>query len=336
MMRSLSTLSLAALLLSVGGFCSAADLSIAPSDSGAVIKIGDQVFAEYVTGGGGSNMPYLWPIYGPGQKSMTRAYPMRTVEGEQHDHPHHRGLCFGHEDIAGTDTWAEEATFAEQMKGKNADKAKERLAHLGEIKHRAFEKMESDGKTATLIALSDYLDHAGKKQLEERRTMIFSLDGDARIIDVDIELIASEGPVVSADKKDAGLSIRVPTSMAVDTGLGGRLINSEGQTDKDAWAKRAKWCDYSGPVDGETVGVAMLNHPASFRYPTYWHARTYGLFTANPFGLHSLNDNEPDGAVTIEPAQPLRLFHRFYFHRGTEKDADIEAAWKAYSVIEKP
>lgn len=317
----------------------AVDLSVSESPKGALVKIGGEVFAEYVVTHEGTNMPYLWPIYGPTGKAMTRAYPMAMVEGEQHDHPHHRGLCFGHEDIGGYDTWAERSTFEEQLDNKNPDraaKAKERLKHLGIIQHRKFELLEAGDGAATIVALSDYLDNAGKKLLEERRTMVFSVRGDQRIIDVDLELIASEGPVVAGDRKDAGLSIRVPSSMAVDMKQGGRIINSEGHEDKDAWAKRARWCDFHGPVEGEHLGIAMLNHPSSFRFPTYWHARTYGLFTANPFGIQSLNPEETDGAVTIEPGQPLKLYHRFIFHKGDAKDANIEAAWQDYAKVAKP
>jgi len=315
---------------------SAAELSVSQSAKGALVKVDNQIFAEYVVNHAGTNKPYLWPIFGPDQKAMTRAYPMQTIEGEQHDHPHHRGLCFGHEDIAGYDTWAEKATFEEQMKGKNAAKAEDRLKNLGSIQHRQFEKLEAKDGAVTIIALSDYLDASGKKLLEERRTMTFSTEGDSRLIDVDIELIASEGSVKAADKKDAGLSIRVPTSMAVDSKLGGKLVNSDGLTDAATWAKRAKWCDYHGPVDGYHLGIAMLNHPSSFRFPTYWHSRTYGLFTANPFGSKSLNPEDADGSYTIEPGSPTRLYHRFIFHKGDEKTANIEAAWQTYSKIAKP
>jgi hypothetical protein len=314
-------------------------LSISKSENGALIKIGDQIFAEYVAADPATNMPYLWPIHGPNQKPMTRSYPMADVEGEQRDHPHQRGLCFGHEDIGGYDTWAERTTFEEQLKGKNAERAAERMKLLGSIRHREFEKLESDGATATLVALSDYLDNAGEKVIiHERRALTFSVHNGKRIIDVDIELIAPEGSsgVVAADKKDSGLSIRVPTSMSVDGGQGGRIVNSEGHTDKDAWAKRARWCSFSGPVEGAVMGVAMLNHPSSFRYPTYWHARTYGLFTANPFGMKSLNPEEEDGAHTILPSAPLKLHHRFVFHEGDEKAADIESLWKTYSQTARP
>lgn len=313
-----------------------AEITVAESEKGALVRIDDQVFAEYVVADKNTNMPYLWPIYGPTQKAMTRAYPMQMIEGEQHDHPHHRGLCFGHEDIGGFDTWAEKSTFEEQLNGKNKAKAVERLKLLGSIQHRKFEKLEMKEGSALVVAFSDYLDQSGKKLLQEKRTMVFSLRGDSRIIDVDIELIASEGPVKVTDKKDAGLSIRVPTSMAVDSKLGGKLVNSNGEIDTATWAKRAKWCDYNGPVEGTHLGIAMLNHPSSFRFPTYWHSRTYGLFTANPFGTKSLNSEETDGSFTLLPGNPTRLFHRFIFHLGDEKTANIESEWQTYSKVAKP
>ena len=72
---------------------------------------------------------------------------------------------------------------------------------------------------------------------------------------------------------------------------GGSSI-ADGQTNAAAWGKRAEWVDYHGPVDGETVGIAIFNHPSSFRYPTGWHVRTYGLFAANPFAEHSFAGKE--------------------------------------------
>ena len=119
--------------------------------------------------------------------------------------------------------------------------------------------------------------------------------------------------------------------MAVDTKQGGKLINSDGITDAAAWGKRAKWCDYSGAVEGETLGVAMLNHPSSFRHPTPWHARTYGLFTANPFGPHSLDKTAEDGAIELKKGEHLKLRHRLIFHKGDEKAAKIAEAFEAYS-----
>ena len=294
---------------------------------GAIVKADGQPFAEYIVDQ--ANKPYLAPVFGVGGKQMTRNYPMKTVEGEQHDHPHHRGICFGHEEIAGSDTWAEEATFAG-----NAKYAK-RLEHLGRQKHREYKTIESSGDAATITVLIDYLDKSGKKQLEEERTFIFRASGDTRTIDVNQKLTASEGAVLVGDKKDSGLSIRVPTEMCVDIEKSkkgtGHIINSEGQTDADAWGKRAKWCDYYGTVGGEHVGVAILNHPTSFRYPTPWHVRTYGLFTANAFGTKSLDKTAEDGAYELKKGETTLLRHRFLFHKGDAKEGKIAEAFEAYA-----
>ncbi len=202
---------LTALLLgSLSLSASAATFTVEKTPTGgAIVKIDGQFFTEYVVDQ--ANKPYLWPIIGPGGQTMTRKYPMETVDGEQHDHPHHRGLCFGHESIGGYDTWAEAATFGESKDGKNA----ERLKHLGAIKTVELKNIK-EGETASFTAVAEYMDAKGQKTLEEVRRHTFKVVGDTRIIDVDIDLIATEGDTVVDDKKDSGLSIRVPTVMAVD------------------------------------------------------------------------------------------------------------------------
>ncbi len=313
---------LAATLL-LSSFVSAAEFTVEKTATGgAIVKVDGQVFAEYVVDQ--ANKPYLWPIYGPTGKSMTRSYPMKNVEGEKQDHPHHRGLHFGHESIGDYDTWAEAATFP--AGGKTA----ERLKHLGSIKHREFKEL-TGGKTGVLYALSDYVDPEGKIIITEERRMTFKVEGDTRVIDVDLDLIATQGMVKVDDKKDAGLSIRVPHSMSVDAKQGGAIINSAGDKDADAWGKRATWCDFNGPVEGAHLGIAMLNHPSSFRHPTPWHARSYGLFTANPFGLSQLKLQKESGAIELKQNDRIKLRHRFIFHKGDAKVAKIAEAYEAYA-----
>jgi hypothetical protein len=310
---------------------SAADTGFAiekTASGGLDVKFEGKLVAEYVVDQ--ANKPYLAPVFGPTGKQMTRNYPMKKVEGEQQDHPHHRGIFFGHEGIAGVDSWIEQATLDEQ-EAKKPGSSKAHQAKLGAVKHREYKETKADEKQAVIVALSDVLDASGKKLLEESHTITFRADADTRTIDFDLDYIASEGPVTFEDKKDAGFSIRVPTTMAVDQKLGGKIINSEGITNADAWAKRAKWCDYSGPVEGETLGVAILNHPSSFRYPTYWHVRTYGLFTANPFGPKSLDKAAEDGAFTLKKGEHVKLRHRLIFHKGDEQTAKIAEAFEAYA-----
>jgi hypothetical protein len=295
--------------------------------TGVVVKYDDQPFAEYVITD--SNKPYLFPVYGPTGKQMTRAYPMKKVEGEQTDHYHHRGICFGHQDINGAETWGERGSISLLPDDQLNDKQKASMARIGTEKHVAFKEIKADAQQAVIVEENEYLGNDGKRSVTEIRKITFRVDGATRLIDWDQEFTAKDGEVVFGDKKDAGLSIRVPSSMAVDTKQGGHIVTSAGITDKDAWGKRGPWVDYYGPVEGETLGVAILNHPTSFRAPTSWHVRTYGLFTANPFG--TLDKNDPNGPHTLKQGEKLLLRHRFVFHKGDEKEGNIAAAYERYA-----
>ncbi len=303
-----------------------AGFSLVENDNKVIIKYGDSIFTEYVFNDPETNKTYLWPIYSPSGVSMTRSYPMSLVEGEQQDHPHHRGIWFGHEDINGSNSWAEAKSFTSKKDPKVIDP---RGQKVGKQIHRSFKSLLPQGNKAVIASELDYVDADGKKVITENRTMTFAVEGNLRLIDMDQELIASEGDVTFGGNKDAGLSIRVPTTMAVDTKKGGAIKTSEGLKDKDAWAKRARWVDYSGPNPADTMGVAMFNHPSSFRSPTNWHVRTYGLFTANAFGTDEFES--PSGPTTLKAGEKLILRHRFVLYEGTLDNDRLEALYKAYS-----
>lgn len=292
---------------------------------GAIVRLYGEPIAEYVVDRG--NKPFLWRILGPTGKSMTRSFPMADLPGETTDHVHQRGLTFAHQGVNGFDTWAEDATYRDTPHASKLDK-------VGAIRHRGYRTL-AGGSTAVIHAHNQFVDSANTPLLEEERRMTFSFAPGRRMIDVDIDLIAAPGPIELADMKDAGLLIRVPDSMAVDRGLGGTIVNSNGERDGAAWSRHAAWVDYHGPVEGEHLGIAILNHPTSFRHPTAWHVRTYGLFCANPFGLKQMNPAAESGAVTLQAGERLSLRHRFVFHVGDEQQAGIAAAYEAYAA-EKP
>jgi hypothetical protein len=108
-------------------------------------------------------------------------------------------------------------------------------------------------------------------------------------------------------------------------------VNSEGARDGDTWGKRATWVDYHGPVNGQLVGVAIFDHPANPRHPTWWHVRDYGLFAANPFGLHDF-EKKPAGAgdLVVARGDTVTFRYRFYFHRGDELEGKVAEQFKEY------
>src|SRR5213075_3511630 len=108
-------------------------------------------------------------------------------------------------------------------------------------------------------------------------------------------------------------------------------VQSSGDGDDKAWGKRADWCDYYGPVDGRTVGIAIFDHPSNPRYPTWWHVRDYGLFAANPFGLHDFEKKEKGaGDMTVKAGDSVTFKYRFYIHPGDEKDANVAERFAEY------
>ncbi len=299
-------------------------------DAGRVtIEYDGELVSRYYFRDQEARKPYLWPIIGPTGKPMTRAFPMKSVTGEQQDHPHHRGVWFGHQGVAGSDMWLEAAS----KKNLDDDRQKKFLAGLGSIVHTGFVEVSAGEKRAVIRASNDYLDSAGNQLMADQRSMIFRMSGSDLVIDFDITLVAKYSDVELQDKKDAGLNVRVPTSMSVTHGKG-QIINSAGDRDGNAWSKAAQWVDYHGPVDGELVGIALLNHPSSFRHPTRWHVREYGLFTANAFGLKSLDPSEPSGTFTLNSGQSVDLRHRIIFHNGDHQTAAIDEAYRAYAVPE--
>ena len=303
-------------------------LALRQDRHGIRVEVDGGPFAAYVIDQ--ANKPYLWPVIGPTGKAMTRAYPMQELPDEpaaQRDHPHHRGITFAHEHMAGSNSWHDRATFAKEPD----DSPK--VASLGRIVHRDFSLVAVDGERAVIEEICDHLDPAGKPVVTERRRLTFRADKAKRTIDIDQELrpAPDAGPAHIGDKKDAGLYVRVPTSMAVDSKLGGKIVNSEGQVDADAWSKPARWCDYHGPAGEEHLGVAILNHPNSYRHPTRWHVRTYGLFAANPFASKAFDANLADASTTLAPGDVLRLHHRILLHTGDERAAAIDEAWQQYA-----
>ncbi len=313
---------------------SAADLSIHQEGDGVAIHIDGQLFTKYVTGDAETNKPYFYPVIGPTGQPMTRSYPMADVEGEAQDHPHHRSLWFGHQFVNDFDTWHERLTLVERAKGDEA-KLAELSKSLGATRHREVLEASAAGGKAVLKVSSDYLDATGNVLASDLRTFTFWVeDKGTRVVDSHIVISGVADPVVFADAKDAGLSLRVAHALAVKSEQGGRIVLSTGEEGEAAWGKRASWCDFNGPVDkkgGEVLGIALLDHPSSLRHPVPWHARTYGLFTANPFGLKSVAGEEEEAPVVLKKGESFTLRNRILFHQGDEKAAKIAEAWEAYA-----
>jgi len=288
-----------------------AEVSLEKHEKGVTIKADGQPFAEYVFKS--ADKPILWPVVGPTGKRVTRNWPMENgVPGEtDRDHIHQRSFWFSHGNVNGVDFWS---------------------PAKGRIEHRELVKCESTPQ-ATLTTRNDWVSPDGSKLvLQDERTLSFGADADRRWIDFDITLTAPQGAdVVFGDTKEGTFGVRTASTMRVDSKQGGKIVNSEGLTNAAAWGKPAAWVDYHGPVEGETLGIAILNHPSSFRFPTHWHVRTYGLFAANPFGLNDFTGGKSQGEHTLPAGQSLRLRYRVLLHKGDELQGRVAETFADFS-----
>lgn len=264
--------------------------------------------------------PYFHPLRSPSGKIITRGWPIVTdIPGESHDHPHHRGAWFTHGEVNQVDFWAEGKPKAEGKPTK------------GRQVHRRFEQVESGATKGRFIDNIDWVTPDGKTILNEVRDVTIHSQPQARILDFVITLRATNEPVVFGDTKEGSFAIRLVDPLNEKST--GKIRNSEGSVgEKQAWGQRARWVDYSGAVDGESLGVAIFDHPTSFRHPTYWHVRGYGLFAANAFGVRDFTrDKQQDGSATLKSGQPMIFRYRVYIHSGEMTPEQVEAQYKAYA-----
>ncbi|HTU25982.1 MAG TPA: PmoA family protein [Pirellulales bacterium] len=298
--------------------------TVEKTPAGATVKFGGKLVAEYITRSG--TKPILWPLIGPTQKPVTRAYPMdEKVPGEAHDHLHQRSCWFTYGDVNGIDFWAEPKTAAVGTR-------------VGTIEHKDFVELAGGPDKAVVETTNDWLGPDGSQQCSDRRRFEFRMAGDQRIIDCDITLTAPDRPVVFGDTKEGAFGLRVAQEMALTSNAGGEIVNSHGDKNGDAWGKPAEWVDYHGPVDPNddaVVGIAILNHPASFHYPTRWHVRDYGLFAANPFGRKEFPGGG-EGGHTLPPRGELKLYYRMILHKDDEQAAGIAKAYERYAKEQRP
>jgi hypothetical protein len=314
--------------------CKAGNNAVKITDLGDKLKveINGKLFTEYVYKD--AAQPHFYPLVGPTGEIICRRWPVEpNMDGkyEQHDHPAHIGLWFGHMVNGNVRFWC------------------------GGKVHEKFLEISS-GNIGVIKAENKWVTEANEVVCTSTNTYeIRPLPEGETLLDCEIEIHASNGPVTFNDSKEGTMAIRLATSMAQNLNSkslgnpkfrferepgeeGGHIINSDGVTDANAFGKKAAWCDYHGPLKGQTVGVAIFDNPKNVNHPAGWMVRDYGLFAANPFGISELGGKkgETAGQVVIPAGGRLSLKYRFYFHKGDEKQAKVAELYKQYASADCP
>jgi hypothetical protein len=297
---------------------SAGGVTLQREDQNVDVLVDGRLFTQYITNS--ATKPYYYPVIGPTGVPITRHYPMRKGAGEDEDHNHQRSFWFTHGNVNGFDFWA-------------SDPLNPPRKNYGTIKETAKNTFVSGPVLGRIRTQDEWRGPDGKPVCEDERVFTVYDTATARVVDFDVTIKATMGPVTFGDTKEGMFGLRIASSMDVIRKKqkgDGKITNAEGITDGDAWGKASPWVDYVGPVEGQTVGVAILNRPDSFRYPTTWHVRDYGLFAANPFGWHDFK-MEKSGEYTIPKGESIAFHYRIIFHKGDTASANIPAAFQGYA-----
>ena len=285
--------------------------------------------------------PVLYPIMTAGGNFITRGWPLDPRPGERVDHPHHVGMWFNYGDVNGHDFWNNSTAVGPEHKGP-----------FGTIVHTGVKSMKSGKGQGELVVTANWLDKDGKPMLEETTTYRFAATTDSRTIDRISTLKALDEAVEFKDNKEGLIAIRMARQLeqpstkpevftdaqgvatkvpALDNaGVTGHYRSSEGVEGDAVWGTRARWVALTGTVGQEPVSVTVLDHPENVGYPTYWHARGYGLFGANPLGPSVFSDGKaPAMNYTLPSGKAVSFRYRVLIKSGSgvPTDQKLVADW---------
>jgi hypothetical protein len=286
--------------------------------------------------------PVLYPIRDAHGTFVTRGWPMDPRPGERVDHPHHVGLWFNYENVNGIDFWNNSSA----IKASDAPK-------MGTILHRRVDSAKS-GDRGELSTEADWVLHDGTTLVHEQTVYVFRGDATSRTIDRITTLTALDTRVKFDDAKDGLLGMRVARQLELpatdtkvftdisgrktevpkldNTGVTGNYVTSEGKKGNDAWGTRGRWCLLSGKIGNDTISIAILDNPTNPGYPTYWHARDYGLFAANPLGQKVFSNGKETLGFAIEPKHAATFHYRILIVDGGLTPEETDRAQKAFAT----
>lgn len=288
------------------------------------IKVDGKIFTEFCYPDS-MEKPFLYPIIGSNGKAITRGFPLNPQPNDPIDHPHHIGLWMNYESVNGLDFWNNSYAIA-------ADKKQ----NYGWIRTKRIVETKS-GNKGLLAYEADWHNQAKTVLMKESTQYQFSAVGSQRIIDRITTLTAAED-VSFKDVKDGFLGLRVAHELelpvlttkkytdangivttvkgAKDSLVTGNYMTSKGIQGDAAWATRADWCMLYGKQGADTVSIVIIDHPLNPGYPTYWHARNYGLFAANPLGQNVFSNGKETLSLKLSKGQSVNFRYRVVIAAG--------------------
>ena len=306
----------------LGGAMASAQVKVTPNEEArrVDVTIDGKAFTSYVWPTS-LMKPVLYPLITDDGITVTRGYPLAPLPGERVDHPHHAGMWFNYGNANGFDFWNNSDAIQPEEKHK-----------YGTIRQAGIVSSKSGKDSGELVVDSIWQTGEGKDILKQRTNYLFAKRKGARVIDQEVTLEALD-QVVFNDDKEGLLGMRVASWLESPEEKGGIFMDSNGKPTKvDAvpnstatgiyetsegvrgvkvWATRGRWCSLTGHnPEGKIVTVAIIDQPKNPGYPTYWHARGYGLFAANPLGASIFDPKAAKFSYTIEKGKTATFNYR--------------------------
>jgi hypothetical protein len=285
--------------------------------------------------------PVLYPLRSADGTLVTRGFPLAPRPGDPTDHPHHIGLWFNFENLNGLDFWNNSYAIPPAKK-----------SGYGWI--RTDKILETkDGTKGILAYHANWTNQQKQVILEEQTRFEFSGNSQERIIDR-VTTLTADMDAFFKDAKDGMLGLRLAHELQIpdpadqkftddkgnvtivkggtDKVANGTYLTSEGKTGNDAWSTRGIWCKVYGKIGADSVSVTIIDHPQNPNYPTFWHARGYGLFAANPLGEKIFTNGKSEKNLTLKKGESVTFRYRIIIHNGrqTNSVAQLNQAAEAF------
>ncbi|GAB2788329.1 hypothetical protein GCM10027275_36510 [Rhabdobacter roseus] len=311
------------------------ELTHLEAEKKVTVTVDGKPFTAYIYPGGDLKKAVLYPVQTAHGTAITRGWPMDPRPDERVDHPHHVGVWLNHGDVNGYDFW-------------NSSAAVDRTKHkYGDILHTGVKSMKSGKKKGELTVTADWINQDGGLMLKETTTYVFGAVGEQRTIDRITTLTATQEDITFKDSKEgvfavrlarqlehpsnkpelftdaSGIATKVPALN--NTGVTGSYTNKEGIKGEDVWAKRSVWCNLTGQIGNEKIGVAIIDHPKNVSYPSYWHARGYGLFAINPMGTKEFTNGKEAKNFQLKKGESQTFRYRLVVDSKYLTEAELDA-----------
>jgi len=287
-----------------------------------MVKIDGRVMATYVYDDPKILRPYFANLKAPGGIQVTRNHPpLKGIDSDDHS-TMHPGLWLAFGDISGSDFWRNKAS-AEHVGFLTKPHTGKNLAGFT-VKNRYLAPV-----------LSAKAETGGDEICRETCRITIMVRPSGYLIIWDSAFSSDKRSFYFGDQEEMGLGVRLATPITVKSGKGGRIIDDQGRiNEKQIWGKETLWCDYSGPIEGQFVGVTIMPDPDNFR-PCRWHVRNYGFMTANPFGWKAFKQAD-SSKIRVAKGQEFRLRYGILLHCGADSDSpDLKAAYRDYLNISR-